>query len=80
VPAAGAPWFMALFGRDALITAYQTMMLGSEPAMNVLRALARYQATERDDFRTSSGSASSLFSGRYRTLPTTAPSMRPRSS
>jgi glycogen debranching enzyme len=51
VPAAGAPWFMALFGRDALITAYQTMMLGPEPAKNVLRALARYQATVRDDFR-----------------------------
>jgi glycogen debranching enzyme len=51
VPAAGAPWFMALFGRDALITGYQTMMLGSEPAKNVLRALARYQATTRDDFR-----------------------------
>ena len=51
VPAAGAPWFMALFGRDALITAFQTMMLGQEPAKNVLRALARYQATARDDFR-----------------------------
>jgi glycogen debranching enzyme len=51
VPAAGAPWFMALFGRDALITAYQTIMLGSELAKNVLRALARYQAATRDDFR-----------------------------
>jgi glycogen debranching enzyme len=51
VPAAGAPWFMALFGRDALITGYQTMILGPEPAKNALRALARYQATEREDFR-----------------------------
>lgn len=51
VPAAGAPWFMAFFGRDALIVALQTMMLSQEPAKNVLRALARYQATERDDFR-----------------------------
>src|SRR5215218_1381207 len=51
VPAAGAPWFMALFGRDALITGYQTMILGPEPAKNALRALARYQAAERDDFR-----------------------------
>jgi glycogen debranching enzyme len=51
VPAAGAPWFMALFGRDSLITGYQAMILGLEPARNVLRALARYQATERDDFR-----------------------------
>ena len=51
VPAAGAPWYMALFGRDALITAFQTMFLDQEPAKNVLRALARYQATARDDFR-----------------------------
>ncbi|HEU4493941.1 MAG TPA: glycogen debranching N-terminal domain-containing protein [Rubrobacteraceae bacterium] len=51
VPAAGAPWFMALFGRDSLITAYQTIIFGPETATNVLRALARYQATERDDFR-----------------------------
>jgi glycogen debranching enzyme len=51
VSAAGAPWFMAHFGRDALIIGYQTMMLGSEPAKNTLRALARYQATEWDDFR-----------------------------
>jgi glycogen debranching enzyme len=51
VPAAGAPWYMALFGRDALITAYQTMILSPEPAKNALRALAGYQATTRDDFR-----------------------------
>jgi glycogen debranching enzyme len=51
VPAAGAPWFMALFGRDPLITGYQTMIRGPEPAKNALRALPRYQATERDDFR-----------------------------
>lgn len=50
-PAAGAPWYMALFGRDALITAFQTMMLSQEPAKNVLRALAHYQAIEKDDFR-----------------------------
>jgi glycogen debranching enzyme len=51
VPAAGAPWYMALFGRDALITAYQTMILSPEPAKNTLRALARYQAKTRNDFR-----------------------------
>jgi glycogen debranching enzyme len=49
VPAAGSPWFMALFGRDSLITAYQAMILTPEPARNVLRALARHQATEYDD-------------------------------
>ena len=51
VPAAGAPWYMALFGRDSLITAYQAMILGPGPAKNALKALARYQAGERDDFR-----------------------------
>jgi glycogen debranching enzyme len=51
VPAAGAPWYMALFGRDALIAGYQAMVLGPGPARNALRALARHQAVERDDFR-----------------------------
>ena len=51
VPAAGAPWYMALFGRDALITAYQTMLLGPEPAKNALLALSRYQARDYDDYR-----------------------------
>ena len=51
VPAAGAPWYMALFGRDSLITAYQTMILGPGPAKNTLKALARYQAGDKDDFR-----------------------------
>ena len=51
VPAAGAPWFMTLFGRDALITGYQAMILSPEPARNTLRALAAHQAVERDDFR-----------------------------
>ncbi len=50
VPAAGTPWFMALFGRDSLITAYQTLVLSPEPARNVLRALAGHQATDHDDF------------------------------
>lgn len=50
VPAAGTPWFMALFGRDSLITAFQALILSPEPARNVLRALARHQASGRDDF------------------------------
>ena len=51
VPAAGAPWYMALFGRYALIIAFQTMPLTPEPAKKTLRALARYQAGEFNDFR-----------------------------
>jgi glycogen debranching enzyme len=49
VPAAGLPWFMALFGRDSLITAYQTLPFHPELAQSTLRALAALQASERDD-------------------------------
>ena len=40
VPAAGLPWFMTLFGRDTLITSFQELLLGPEPAAGALRALA----------------------------------------
>ncbi len=50
VPAAGSPWFMALFGRDSLITGYEAMILTPEPAKNALRTLARWQASAWDDF------------------------------
>jgi glycogen debranching enzyme len=49
--AAGLPWFMTLFGRDALITAFQTVHLDPEFSRSTLRALARRQATDFDDFR-----------------------------
>jgi glycogen debranching enzyme len=48
VPAAGLPWFMTLFGRDSLITAFQELLLGREAATGTLRALAEAQA-ETDD-------------------------------
>ena len=32
VPAAGLPWFMALFGRDSLVTSYQALPLAPELA------------------------------------------------
>ena len=44
--AAGMPWFMAVFGRDTLITCLQTLLLGPELARNALTALAGLQATE----------------------------------
>jgi len=50
VPAAGSPWYMALFGRDSLITSHMTMTLGAESAKNTLRALARRQAKDFDGF------------------------------
>jgi glycogen debranching enzyme len=43
--AAGAPWFMALFGRDSLLTAYMTLPLDQELALGTLHTLARYQGT-----------------------------------
>jgi glycogen debranching enzyme len=49
--AAGAPWFMALFGRDSLITALMTGLLGWRAAEGALDALAALQADRRDDFR-----------------------------
>ncbi|MBI2395594.1 MAG: amylo-alpha-1,6-glucosidase [Deltaproteobacteria bacterium] len=49
--AAGAPWFLALFGRDTLVTALMTSLLGQPRTIGALTALARLQATDRDDFR-----------------------------
>jgi glycogen debranching enzyme len=51
LPAAGLPWFMALFGRDSLITSYQTLPFLPEMARTTLRALAAQQAGDWDDFR-----------------------------
>ncbi|GAA1756880.1 amylo-alpha-1,6-glucosidase [Luedemannella helvata] len=51
LPAAGLPWFMALFGRDSLITSYQALPFMPELARTTLRALAAQQATEADPFR-----------------------------
>jgi glycogen debranching enzyme len=51
LPAAGLPWFMALFGRDSLITSYQALPFVPELAATTLRALASRQAQEMDDFR-----------------------------
>jgi len=51
VPAAGLPWFVALFGRDTLIVSLQTMIVYPEFAAGTLEVLAQYQATERDNYR-----------------------------
>jgi glycogen debranching enzyme len=51
LPAAGLPWFMALFGRDSLITGYQALPFAPELCRTTLRALADQQATAFDDFR-----------------------------
>ena len=46
--AAGMPWFMALFGRDTLITCLQTLLFGPELARGALHALAELQAAQDD--------------------------------
>ena len=51
VPAAGLPWFVALFGRDSLIISLQNAIVHPEFALGALLVLARWQATERDDYR-----------------------------
>lgn len=51
LPAAGLPWFMALFGRDSLITAYQALPFQPHLAQTTLEALAELQATHDDAFR-----------------------------
>ncbi len=51
VPAAGLPWFVALFGRDTLITSLQSITLNPEFARGTLDVLGHWQAKERDDFR-----------------------------
>lgn len=51
VPAAGIPWFVSLFGRDALVVSLQTLGLSPRFALGTLRALARLQANAYDDER-----------------------------
>lgn len=51
VPAAGLPWFVALFGRDTLIVSLQTLIVYPEFAAGTLEVLSQYQARERDDYR-----------------------------
>ncbi len=48
LPAAGMPWFMAIFGRDTIITSLQTLLFGPELAAGALRALADLQARVDD--------------------------------
>ncbi|NNN19723.1 MAG: amylo-alpha-1,6-glucosidase [Acidimicrobiaceae bacterium] len=51
VPAAGIPWFVSLFGRDALTASFQTLAVSPRFALGSLRALASLQADSYDDIR-----------------------------
>jgi glycogen debranching enzyme len=48
---AGVPWFATIFGRDAIIAAYQALLVNPQLAIETLRVLARYQGKERNDWR-----------------------------
>lgn len=52
-PYAGIPWFSTPFGRDAIVTALQTLWLDTALARGVLSFLARHQARETSAFRDS---------------------------
>src|SRR5579871_1648356 len=51
LPAAGLPWFMAIFGRDSLITSFQAIPFAPELASSTLRTLALFQGRVEDPFR-----------------------------
>ena len=48
VLAAGAPWFMTLFGRDSLLTSWMALIVDPMLAQDVLQTLARFQGTKVD--------------------------------
>src|SRR5207248_311069 len=49
--AAGVPWFVALFGRDSIITALQTLAYDCSIAEQTIRLLAKYQGKELNPWR-----------------------------
>jgi glycogen debranching enzyme len=46
--AAGAPWFMTLFGRDSLLTAWMSLPVSPAIALGVVQTLARFQGSKVD--------------------------------
>ena len=48
VVAAGAPWFMALFGRDALLTSWMALPLDQQLTLGTLQTLAEFQGSKID--------------------------------
>ncbi|MDP9452774.1 MAG: amylo-alpha-1,6-glucosidase [Actinomycetota bacterium] len=48
VVAAGAPWFMTLFGRDSLLTSWMAMLVDPDLALGVVQTLARFQGEKVD--------------------------------
>ncbi|MFG1661455.1 glycogen debranching N-terminal domain-containing protein [Micromonospora chersina] len=51
LPAAGLPWFMAVFGRDSMLTSLQTLPFLPQFAPPTLTILAAQQGSRFNDFR-----------------------------
>jgi glycogen debranching enzyme len=51
LPAAGLPWFLTVFGRDTLITAYLSVAFGQQLARGALLELSSLQGRECNDFK-----------------------------
>jgi glycogen debranching enzyme len=51
IPSAGLPWFMGIFGREALVCSLQALPFVPELAAATLRLLAIDQGSHIDDFR-----------------------------
>src|SRR5438067_3526020 len=51
VISAGVPWYASPFGRDALITGFQALLVNPEIARDALLFLAAHQGKRVDDFR-----------------------------
>jgi glycogen debranching enzyme len=51
IVSAGVPWYVAAFGRDALVTAGEAMLLNRDLSLDALRVLARLQAKDDDPWR-----------------------------
>lgn len=51
LPVAGLPWYDCPFGRDSLITAWQTLLLQPRWAVSTLEFLASYQGRKVDRWR-----------------------------
>src|SRR5438105_3758752 len=48
---AGIPWYVAVFGRDALLTSHQLLTINPRTARDTLRLLAHYQGAEDNPWR-----------------------------
>src|SRR4030095_6420686 len=50
-PYAGVPWYNTAFGRDGIITAYETLWAAPDIARDVLLFLAHHQATQINSYQ-----------------------------